>query len=293
MIDAIMPLGVSCDNTTGDFLGRLEHAWRTPNPEQKVIFTEQLWQDWQAGAWASAVDANGCFLTQTDLPMPLPTEARGSPEKPILVSPLKVEKRSLQTPIGRAALLHAITHIEFNAINIALDAVYRFRGLPVAYYHDWLQVAAEEANHFALLNAYLQELGYAYGDLTAHSGLWDMVTQTAHSVLVRMALVPRVLEARGLDVTPGICAKFAAQGDNRAVEILSVIESEEIGHVAIGNRWYAWCCAQAGLPPLTTFERLMQDYNAPKIRPPLALASRAQAGFSPEELAWLSQQVSA
>jgi uncharacterized ferritin-like protein (DUF455 family) len=208
----------------------------------------------------------------------------GRPARPHLVSPHRVPRRSPHTREGRAALLHAVAHIEFNAINLALDAIWRFPGLPADYYRDWQRVAAEEALHFSLLCEHLATLGHAYGDFDAHNGLWDMVQKTRHDVVARMALVPRTLEARGLDATPPMQAKFAAAGDARAVEILGVILRDEVGHVAIGNRWYRWLCARDGLDPLAHYAVLAARHEAPRAKPPFNLDARTRAGFSPDEL---------
>lgn len=190
----------------------------------------------------------------------------------------------MHTPLGRAALIHALAHIEFNAINLALDAICRFPRLPADYYRDWLRVAKEEAAHFQLLTAHLQTLGFQYGDLDAHDGLWEMAQKTAHDVLTRMALVPRVLEARGIDAMPAIISKLKAAGDTRAVEVMAIIERDEIEHVRIGNRWYRHFCAEQGLDPHATFARLLQDYNAPRVQPPFAEAARLSAGFDRGDL---------
>lgn len=211
----------------------------------------------------------------------------GRPERPQLVPTLQVPKRSPFTTEGRAALLHAIAHIEFNAINLALDAVWRFAGMPREFYLDWLKVAAEEALHFTLLHEHLQGLGRRYGDFDAHDGLWTMAERTAGDVLARMALVPRTLEARGLDATPPLQAKLARAGDSRAVEILDVILRDEIGHVEIGNRWYRQLCHERGLDPVTLYPDLVRQYEAPRLRPPFNLSARHAAGFSAEELAYL------
>ncbi len=208
----------------------------------------------------------------------------GRPLKPLLVTPNELTKRSMNSDEGRAALLHAIAHIEFNAINLALDAVYRFRDMPDAYYADWLQVAREESLHFTLLRQHLQSLGYDYGDFPAHNGLWEMAVKTESDVLVRMGLVPRILEARGLDATPPIRAKLAGAGDSKACEILDIILRDEIGHVQIGNRWFHWCCEQRGLEPIPTFVRLLREHEAPAIRGALNYPARRQAGFSEDEL---------
>jgi len=214
---------------------------------------------------------------------PLP----GRPARPVLVPVKALAQRTAGTPEGRAALLHAIAHIEFNAINLALDAVWRFAGMPAGYYRDWLSVAAEEAQHFALLQAHLLGLGYAYGDFAAHDGLWSMVERTSADVLARMALVPRTLEARGLDATPPLQAKLRRVGDERAAQILGVILRDEVGHVAIGNRWFRFLCERAGLDPVAIYPALAERYQAPKPRAPFNLEARRAAGFSAEELARL------
>ncbi|HSC80502.1 MAG TPA: ferritin-like domain-containing protein [Chitinolyticbacter sp.] len=209
----------------------------------------------------------------------------GRPVRPELVAPTELVQRNVATEEGRAALLHAIAHIEFNAINLALDAVYRFAGMPDDYYRDWLQVAREEALHFTLLAEHLYGMGYAYGDFPAHNGLWEMALKTDHDVMVRMALVPRILEARGLDVTPGIREKLKQSGDLRACEILDVILRDEVGHVRVGNRWYHHCCVLRGLDPVATFVSLLREHEAPRLKGRLNYAARRAAGFSEEELA--------
>ena len=216
---------------------------------------------------------------------PLP----GRPPRPRLVDPATLPRRSPFTTAGRAALLHAVAHIEFNAINLALDALWRFPGLPEAYYRDWLQVAAEEALHFTLLADHLATLGHAYGDFDAHDGLWAMTERTAGDLTARMALVPRTLEARGLDATPPMQRRLAQAGDARAVEILDVILRDEIGHVAIGNRWYRWLCAQDGLDPLAHYAVLAERHRAPTPKPPFNRAARSAAGFTAEELSLLPE----
>jgi uncharacterized ferritin-like protein (DUF455 family) len=220
--------------------------------------------------------------------LPEPAGLPGRPARPLLVSPVSVPRRSLHTPHGRSALLHAVAHIEFNAINLALDAIWRFADMPAGYYRDWARVAAEEALHFSLLSDHLASLGHAYGDFDAHDGLWTMVEKTKHDIVARMALVPRTLEARGLDATPPMQAKLAQAGDQRAVEILDVILRDEVGHVAIGNRWYRWLCARDGLDPIAHFERLLATHHAPRPKPPFNLDARRRAGFDTEELAQLT-----
>ncbi|MFC5519356.1 ferritin-like domain-containing protein [Polaromonas jejuensis] len=227
----------------------------------------------------------------TDADFQVPAGVPGCPARPELRSHLDVPKRSPFTQEGLAALLHAVTHIEFNAINLALDAAWRFGGMPPAYYLDWLKVAAEEAHHFSLLRGQLQTMGYDYGDFPAHTGLWDMTQKTEGDVLARMALVPRTLEARGLDATPPMQAKLRKVGTPdalRAVAILDVILRDEIGHVAIGNHWYRHLCGLRGLEPVATYAALARQYGAPRLKGPLNLDARRDAGFDDAELALLS-----
>lgn len=213
----------------------------------------------------------------------------GRPERPHLVPPKDVPTRSPFTLDGRIALLHAVTHIEFNAINLALDAVWRFSGMPGQFYRDWMRVASEEALHFSLLRGHLQSLGFDYGDFDAHDGLWLMTQRTSHDVVARMALVPRTLEARGLDATPPMRAKFEKAGDARTVEILDIILRDEIGHVAIGNHWYRWLCERDGLEPVSLYGELVERYQAPRWRPPFNVGAREAAGFTKEEIAFLTR----
>ena len=219
---------------------------------------------------------------QTDC-RPIP----GCPLKPTLVSPLKLPKRSMRTVEGRAALIHALAHIEFNAINLALDAIWRFDGLPEKYYINWLKVASEEAKHFSLLNAHLNTLGFAYGDFAGHDSLWEMVDRTKGCVLARMALVPRTMEARGLDALPALRAKLAQAGDLRAAAILDITLQDEIGHVLIGNNWFNWLCNERKLEPIAIFKQLCKQYSAPNLKPPFNVEARRAAGFTDAELALL------
>ena len=221
--------------------------------------------------------------------LPDPGGLPGRPDRPALLPARQVPSRSAFTPEGRAALLHSIAHIEFNAINLALDAAFRFDGMPVDFYADWLRVAGEEALHFGLLREHLQSLGFDYGDFDAHDGLWQMTQRTAGDVVARMALVPRTLEARGLDATPPLQAKFARAGDTRTVEILDIILRDEVGHVAVGNHWYRWLCRRDGLDPIAHYAVLAERHEAPKLRPPFNWAAREAAGFTADELAFLRE----
>ncbi len=212
----------------------------------------------------------------------------GRPARPRLVAPSQVAERGAGTKSGRAALLHALAHIEFNAINLALDAVWRFAGLPADFYRDWINVAGEEARHFALLAERLAALGSRYGDFDAHDGLWEMADKTRESALVRMAIVPRVLEARGLDAAPLVRAKLARAGDDQSAAVLDVILRDEIGHVAIGNRWFRFLCAAAGRDPAAVDAAARSTCGAPAPRPPFNLVARRAAAFDAEELAALA-----
>lgn len=213
----------------------------------------------------------------------------GMPDRPLLVPPQAVPRRSFATVAGRAALIHALAHIEFNAVNLALDIVWRFPGLPADFYRDWARVAREEALHFTLLRDHLRGLGHDYGDFDAHSGLWDMAEKTRGDVLARLALVARTAEARGLDVSPAIRDKLAAAGDTQGANILEIILRDEIGHVAIGSRWYHALCRERGLDPVDAARQFAMQYAAPKARAPFNLDARRAAGFTDEELAALTQ----
>ncbi|MCE1193149.1 MAG: ferritin-like domain-containing protein [Acidovorax sp.] len=252
------------------------------DPEQKAAATLDL----QAQA-AALLIAEGVLDLPADLPA-LP----GHPERPSLLHHTDVARRSPATPQGRAVLIHAIAHIEFNAINLALDAVWRFEGMPRSYYLDWMLVAAEEARHFRLLRDHLRTQGHDYGDFPAHQGLWTMCEKTRHDIVARMALVPRTMEARGLDATPQIQAKLRQVGTPdalAAVGILDTILRDEVGHVAIGNHWYRWLCEREGLDPENHYSVLVRQYEAPRLRPPFNEAARRRAGFTDNELRWLQQ----
>ena len=213
----------------------------------------------------------------------------GRPARPNLVSPGELPLRKLASDEGRAAFLHALSHIEFNAINLAWDAVHRFRGLPADYYNDWIKVADEEACHFSLLRDRLRTLGHDYGDFPAHNGLWEVAQKTAFDPLVRMALVPRVLEARGLDVTPGMMQRLRSMGDTESAGVLEIILRDEIGHVEIGSRWFRYLCKQRGLEPDGTYGDLLKEYMTGKLKRPFNNKARKAAGFSEDELDFIYQ----
>jgi uncharacterized ferritin-like protein (DUF455 family) len=262
-------------------------ALQTSDPQEKVALPSVIWS--QIATFSIAKET-----------LAEPAGLPGRPTRPELIAPSQVPHRSTFTLAGRAALIHAICHIEFNAINLALDAVWRFAGMPDDFYRDWMRVAFEEAQHFTLLHEHLQTMGHRYGDFPAHDGLWEMCEKTKDDIVARMALVPRTLEARGLDATPLIQARLrkVAAPDARgrchapdalvACDLLDIILRDEIGHVAIGNHWYRWLCAREGLDPVAHYGVLVERHHAPHLRPPFNEAARRQAGFSQQELDYLT-----
>jgi len=252
------------------------------DPDEKVALTRQVAASWRAGRCTLAT---GNPVQAIAVP--------GRPEKPELVHPSQVKRRKLTTPGGRAAFLHALVHIEFNAINLAWDAVYRFRNLPADFYSDWISVAEDEALHYQLLCRRLQETGHAYGEFPAHNGLWEMACKTGGDVLLRMALVPRVLEARGLDVTPSMIERLQQAGDEQSAAILSRILDDEIGHVLAGSRWFRYVCRERGLDPVQTFADLLRKHLPGHNTLTLNHSARRQAGFSREEIDMLDNMAGA
>jgi uncharacterized ferritin-like protein (DUF455 family) len=251
------------------------------DPRAKAVATRALFEDMQ-DAPDGALDADAALVVPPGASLP------GRPDRPELVPPqLVTRRRSLNTDAGRANMIHALCHIEFNAINLALDAAWRFAGMPPAFYRDWLRVAGEEAYHFTLLADHMGTLGFCYGDFPAHNSLWEMCDRTAGDVTARMALVPRTLEARGLDASPAVRMRLSGAGDEAAAAIIDIILRDEVGHVAIGNHWYRWLCAQRGLDPVSTYAELAALHRAPKLRGPFNLDARRAAGFDEDELAWL------
>ncbi|QIM49549.1 ferritin-like domain-containing protein [Pusillimonas sp. DMV24BSW_D] len=254
------------------------HALCLPNPDQKV--------------WAvQAIDKQ---LDQVDpnqnLSMPESASIPGRPNRPELVGPFKVKQRSVHTEQGRAALIHSLAHIEFNAINLALDMIWRFPGMPSEFYEDWLIIAKEEAYHFSLLSKHLHGMGYTYGDFPAHDGLWEMAQRTTDNLLARLALVPRTLEARGLDASPVVRTKLANANDNEAAQIIDIILRDEIGHVAIGNKWYRYLCQKENLDPVAHYAEMARVYRAPRLKGPFNIEARLAAGFTEQELEVLQAQ---
>lgn len=256
-------------------------ALQCPIPDRKVALAGALYAN-SASLSRANDELNDELETSTKLP--------GQPEKPALMRHLDVPQLSIFTPRGLVGLVHSVCHIEFNAINLALDAAWRFPNMPPQYYVDWIKIASEEAHHFSLLRAQLQSMGHDYGDFPAHTGLWDMVERTKDDVVARMALVPRTLEARGLDATPPMQEKLRKVGTPDALKIISILNiilRDEVGHVAIGNHWYRWLCERDGLDPVAHFQKLCSQHCAPRIRAPINEEARRLAGFTSDEISEL------
>jgi uncharacterized ferritin-like protein (DUF455 family) len=256
--------------TCDELRARALQALRIADPEHRCAAVREL------AAGDGPVDAQAAIEEPAGVP--------GRPARPLLVAPGQLRPRSPATAEGHAALLHALAHIEFNAIGLALDHLWRFAGLPEAYYRDWAGVAAEEATHFMLLRDRLRATGHDYGDFPAHDGLWEMARRTAGDALARMALVPRTLEARGLDASPAVRAKLAAVGDQASARVIDIILNDEIGHVAIGNRWFHHLCARGGLDPSAAHRQAALRYEVPRQRGTFNVPARLRAGFSADEL---------
>jgi len=256
-----------------DFFEAVRQCLQTADVDEKLRLTHHVTHDLRHGK-----------LHMDNFAVPLAKDANGYPQSPSLVKATEVPKRGFGTEEGRAIMMHAIAHIEFNAINLALDAVQRFPNMPKDYYTDWLRIADEEVYHFELIRAHLRYLGAEYGDYPAHNGLWEMAEKTAHDVLERMALVPRVLEARGLDVTPGIQKKLRQSGDKHAATLLDIIFADEIGHVEIGTKWFHYLCEKEEKNPEETFFALLDTYFPKGMYGPYNIEAREEAGFSEREI---------
>lgn len=248
---------------------------RACDPDEKIRLTHALRRAWMAGQ---------LHLAGSDAPAAEPMPAPGRPALPRLVSPRTLAQRGLGTLQGRQALVHAVAHIELNAVDLALDALYRFRGMPPAFYQDWIDCADDEARHFVMVRQRLRAMGSDYGQFDAHNGLWEMACRTADSLLARMALVPRVLEARGLDVTPGMITRLQAVGDDDTVAVLEVILREEVAHVKAGTRWFRHACDLEGREPIETFLGLVRRHMGAQLRGPFNRPARVEAGFLEDEL---------
>ena len=242
---------------------------QTPDPMEKARLGRQV-----AAAWREGV--------LVEIGSVLPPDRPARPEKPDLLPPNRVKRRKITaSPAGRAALLHALAHIELNAIDLAWDIAARFAGcdLPRGFFDDWVKVADDEARHFLMLCDRLAALDSFYGALPAHDGLWEASQNTAHDLLARLAVVPLVLEARGLDVTPAMVEKLRAAGDEASADALQIIHDDEITHVAAGRRWFEWEAERRGVEPVSTYHDLVRRYFRGLLKPPFNTASRDLADF--------------
>ncbi|SMG66394.1 Protein of unknown function UCP012318 [methanotrophic bacterial endosymbiont of Bathymodiolus sp.] len=246
---------------------------------EKLQLTADVWQLYQQGE-----------LKFESLSEPQGIQHVCFPARPELLAPRYMAKRKLGTPEGIQAFYHALAHIEFVAIYLAWDILYRFRGLPEDFYQDWLQVAQEEALHFTLIREHLRKLGIDYGDLPAHQGLWEHAQDTADDLLARLAIIPRCMEARGLDVTPGMIEKIRMLKDDAGVKILERILNDEQQHVQFGSKWFYQQCHEQQLEPEASFKKLVLKYFNNKPKGPFNTQMRLNAGFSENELAWLEEQ---
>ncbi len=257
------------DKLVNELRGDALTALLEPDPQRKCELIHAILKQ-------PLLDVAKVFVEPAGIPGRLST--------PELVPPGKVGRRAMNTVEGRAVLIHALAHIELNAVNLAADIIWRFAGMPAQFYLDWLTVVKEEAYHFQLLVGHLHTQGFAYGDFPAHNSMWEMAEKTKSDLLARLALVPRTLEARGLDATPAVMAKLSQAGDQVAADILAIILRDEIGHVAIGNFWYKKLCAEQGLDIMLTYAEMARKYKAPPLRGPFNLAGRRAAGFDEDEL---------
>jgi len=244
--------------------------------DEKLKVTQKAWALYQEGELEYQMDFPVAPISQTQFP-----------PRPVLKSPRDMPRRNFTTEQGINGLLHALTHIEFIAINLAWDILYRFRNLPEKFYHDWLKVAQEEAQHFTLLRNHLLQRGVDYGDLPAHDGLWVRAEQTADDLLARLALVPRCMEARGLDVTPAMIKNFKKINDLKSAEILTTILNDEVGHVETGTYWFNTVCRGRQLDPESSYQQLILQYLKEKPKGPFNKEMRIIAGFTQAELDWL------
>jgi uncharacterized ferritin-like protein (DUF455 family) len=248
--------------------------------EQKLALTHQA---------RSFMDGN--CLSFHSIGEVLPIADTVFPDKPLLLMPRDMPRRRMNSVEGKAAFFHALAHIEFMAIYLAWDIVYRFRGLPEDFYRDWLIVADEEATHFAMIRNHMLKLGVDYGDLPAHRGLWIHAEETADDVLARLAVVPRCMEARGLDVTPPMIDKLKTMGDEEGVAILTRIYEDEVGHVQRGSYWFEVLAKQRGLEPEQVFKEKILDCFKGKPKGPFNREVRIIAGFSNNEIDWLEERL--
>ncbi|WP_426125425.1 ferritin-like domain-containing protein [Pararhizobium sp. PWRC1-1] len=247
-------------------------AIRAADLDIKTLLTQETARRWSERTLS--------LRSPLDTPVP---DRPGRPEKPELIPPRQMPKRALTTDKGRIALLHAIAHIELNAVDLALDIVARFAAEPVpnSFFDGWMKVAFEEAKHFRMVRDRLRQLGADYGDLPAHDGLWQAAHDTRNDLTARLAVVPLILEARGLDVTPALQAKMREAGDMESAAVLDVIYEDEKGHVAVGAKWFRFLCARQKKDPAAAFQALVRANFRGPLKAPFNDIARAEAGLTP------------
>jgi len=246
--------------------------------DEKIDITKRTAEHWFKGSLGLGFDVTI-----------KPPNRPGRPARPALVPPSNLKKRSLRSEKGRFALLHAIAHIELNAIDLAWDIVARFSSpqsspvgsMPRSFYDGWVRVAFEEAKHFSLLRERLAEFGGDYGDLDAHDGLWEAAQSTGHSLTARLAIVPLILAARGLDITPSLLRQMDEIGDEKSARIFRIIYRDEEGHVAVGAKWFRFLCLREGREPAAAFQELVRKHFRGPLKPPFNDMARARAGLTP------------
>jgi uncharacterized ferritin-like protein (DUF455 family) len=256
-----------------------EAVLRTADAREKTALSRRFAAQWQAARDAGESPAIG-----TAAPPPQPAR----PEEPALLDPRDVPRRRPGTPEGRIAILHAVAHIELNAVDLHWDIIARFTGTPMppGFYDDWVRAADEESKHFNLIADCLEAMGSRYGALAAHAGMWRAAEDTAHDLMGRLAVVPMVLEARGLDVTPGMIDIFRRAKDDpaagQAVTAMEVIYAEEVHHVAYGSKWFHFLCGRHDMDPKDAFHALVRRYFHGQLKPPFNEEKRAEAGLPPD-----------
>lgn len=247
-------------------------ALSAPVLDDKITITRHVARQWSQGllGLGSPVDAP-------------PPDRPGRPDKPALVAPNKLKKRSLRSERGRFALIHAIAHIELNAVDLAWDIIARFAGerMPRSFFDGWVRVALEEAKHFSLLQERMEQMGGTYGDLDAHDGLWEASQTTGHALRARLAVVPLILEARGLDITPSLLRQMDEIGDEQTARIFRIIYRDEEGHVAVGAKWFRFLCLREGAKPAEAFQNLVRQHFRGALKPPFNDIARSRAGLTP------------
>lgn len=243
------------------------------DPDEKMALTQETVRLWNEGALL--VD-HPRELSLFDFP--------GKAERPLVVLPKDVKKRKLNTTQGQACMLHALAHIEWTAVNLAWDTIIRFHPMPGEFLEDWIRTAEDEARHFIGLRDLIRDRGFDYGDFPVHDQLWQMALKTKESVVDRMGIVHRVLEARALDVVPGIAKKFEELGQSGVVSVLHAIANDEVRHVSASTRWFNYGCQVEQKEPEETFFQLLRKYMQSPLRGPFNHEARLQAGFSINEL---------